>query len=112
CPETACTEETKTSLHAFWDELPGKPASRGKVRKAAMHLAPANAAAAAITDEHRWLEESFALAKGAVYMAPITNAAGPFTLSAAYKARAKHIADERVALAGARLAALIEDNLR
>lgn len=112
CPETACTEETKMSLHAFWDDLPGKPASRGKVRKAEVNLAPANSAAAAIADEHQWLEESFALARNSAYAEPITAGAGPFTLTAAYKAKAKRIADERVALAGARLAHLIEDNLR
>lgn len=106
-----CAEETKQTLHEFWDDLPGKPERRGKVRAAALELPPAPTQAAAISDERLWLEESFNIAKRRAYAPPITAGNGPFVLSESYKADAAGVARERVALAGARLARLIEESL-
>ena len=76
-----------------------------------MALPPADIAAAAIEDEGVWLQESFALAQTVVYANPIGPGSGPFVLDDAYTTRAKNVARERVALAGARLARLIEGSL-
>ena len=42
-----------------------------------------------------------------MYVTPVEVGAGPFTLDSTYKANAKKLAAERIALAGARLANLI-----
>ncbi len=78
---------------------------------AAVNLSAADAPLAAIGDEAKWLEESFALAKSDVYVTPIKGGKGPYALSVAYKSKAKTIAQQRVSLAGARLARLIQEVL-
>jgi hypothetical protein len=108
CP--AACETKNPSLHAFWDDLLGTPDDRARAHAVAKSLGPANPAAAAVDDEHVWLEESFALAKSEVYVAPIGSGNGPFALTNAYQTKAKAIAQDRVALAGARLARVIEES--
>jgi hypothetical protein len=108
CPVACATR--KQSLHAFWDDALGDNAGdNGAAAHAiAASLAAADPAQALIDDEHQWLEESLELAKTNVYVEPVGNGAGPFALSAAYRESARQIAQRRVALAGARLAKLIE----
>ena len=111
CPVACATRQQ--SLHAFWDNAIGddtqdNPAAAHAV---ATSLAAADPAQASIADEHQWVEESLVLAKTNVYVEPVGNGAGPFTLSAAYRDSANQIARRRVALAGARLAKLIEASL-
>ncbi|MEJ1966653.1 MAG: S1/P1 nuclease [Gammaproteobacteria bacterium] len=110
CP-SSCSTTAKQALHTFWDDQPGTGNDRRKAHLAAMNLPAANpAAAAAIDDEQKWLEESFELAKNDVYVAPVKNGKGPYALSAAYNAHAKQVAQQRLALAGARLARVIEES--
>ena len=100
---------SKTPLHIFWDDVLGTSKKPASARTAASQLSAADPTAAAIDDEAVWLQESFALAKSDSYkQPPIQVGTGPFALSASYKANAKKDAQERVALAGARLAHLIE----
>jgi hypothetical protein len=47
-----------------------------------------------------------------VYSAPIGSGNGPFAVTADYKDNAKKIADQRVALAGERLAKIINEELK
>jgi hypothetical protein len=112
CPVACATR--KLSLHAFWDDVLGDDAAdNGATAHAiATSLAAADPAQASIDHEHQWLEESLALAKTTVYVAPVQNGPGPFTLSAAYRSNAKGIARSRIALAGARLARLIETSFQ
>ena len=63
-------------------------------------------------DVHAWLVESSEIAKASAYKSPIGPSAGPFTLTDAYKRQAKKIANERVAIAGARLGKLLNDALQ
>ena len=79
---------------------------------AAAALDPADAALADIADEKTWIDESFKLAQSDVYMSPITNTDGPFTLTQAYKDNALKVANKRIALAGARLAKLLDAALK
>jgi hypothetical protein len=111
CPVACATK--KQSLHAFWDDALGDdaPASPAAAQAIAKSLPAADPAQASIADEHQWLEESLALAKTQVYVEPIQDGAGPFTLSGTYQENAKQIARRRIALAGARLAKLIEASL-
>ena len=109
CP-SACTQG-KQNLHVVWDDALGTDTSVASARTAGAALPAPDAAAAAIDDEKAWLDESFALAQSDVYQSPIGDGAGPYVLTASYKANAKKLAQERVALAGVRLAHLINEAL-
>jgi hypothetical protein len=58
-----------------------------------------------------WLEESGRIARHEVYAPPIGLAAGPYPLTDAYRERAQAIARAQVALAGRRLAVLLNTAL-
>jgi hypothetical protein len=106
-----------SNLHSYWDDL------FGAARDARDELAPARAIAATLTPVPRgralagpdmWIGESFEVARSAVYdPAYIGPSNGPFDVgSGPYRTHAERIARERVALAAARLAHLIRENLR
>ena len=59
-----------------------------------------------------WIKESFNIAKADVYRTPIGVGAGPFVLTVSYKTKAHRIAEQRVALAGASLANLLNAALK
>jgi hypothetical protein len=71
-----------------------------------------NATAAVVEDFATWVRESERLAEQHVYAGRIGDGAGPFALTDAYQADARRIAEQLVALAGARLARLIANALR
>jgi hypothetical protein len=97
-----------SELHAYWDDLLGPSKTTPEdVEEVADALRDADATAAAITDEKVWIKESSAAAKSTVYKAPIGDGEGPFNLTQRYDTKAKALADKRVALAGARLANML-----
>ena len=58
------------------------------------------------------MQESFELAKSTAYKnPPVGTGSGPYTLTSAYHTAALKVAQQRIALAGARLAKLLNDNL-
>jgi hypothetical protein len=103
-------------LHAFWDDLAGDeegltdyvPGALRHVRE----LPPADARLARIGDPQIWVNEGVQLAQGVVYTGPAASGAGPYVLDAAYEAQARQLAGQRLALAGARLARLLNQQLR
>jgi hypothetical protein len=103
-------------LHAFWDDLLGTGTSAQAVIKpvikAAKKLPTADAVLAAKSDEKDWIAESFQAAQQTVYQLPVAAGNGPFSLTSAYKSKAKTLAKQRIALAGARLANLINNELK
>lgn len=103
---------SKCELHAFWDDLLGTQSALKTVTKAARKLPKADAGPAGKSDEKDWIAESFQAAQQTVYTAPVGPGDGPFTLSAAYKKAAGKLAKQRVALAGARLANLLNTELK
>jgi len=103
---------SKCQLHAFWDDLLGKQNDLKTVTKAARKLPKPNAALAAKSDEKDWIAESFEEAQQAVYTTPIAAGDGPFTLTTQYKKNAGKLAKQRVALAGTRLANLLNTELK
>jgi hypothetical protein len=107
-----CEKPCKEELHAFWDGIPGDSEDPEKAIAAASALAPADATAAAIDDEDIWIDESFKIAKQTVYEAPIKGGKGPYMLDDHYKSDAKTEAMNRVALAGARLANIINSQIK
>jgi len=120
-----CAAPCRDSLHLFWDRLVGSqsaieaPAVQADLAtelqsatRAALALAAANAGLAAKMSEATWVQESFDAAKRYVYVGPIGPGDGPFTITAEYFAAAKRVAQERVALAGVRLANLLNHELK
>ena len=109
---TGCAKE----LHAFWDDLLGTGATAQTVIqpaiKAAKKLSAADAGLAAKSDEKVWIAESFQAAQQTVYQPPVVAGNGPFSLTSAYESKAKNLAKQRIALAGARLANLINTELK
>jgi hypothetical protein len=101
-----------SELHAFWDGLPGDSSNPADVIPYASALAPADPALASIKTVATWTSESFELAQTVVYTDPIAVGDGPFTITPEYKANAQKIADQRVALAGERLANIINNELK
>jgi hypothetical protein len=99
-------------LHAFWDGVLGTSNKPQDAITAASQLPAPSAALASIGDEKVWINESFGAAKTHAYASPIGPGLGPFTLTAAYKSDALRIAKERVALAGTRLANLLNEAFR
>jgi hypothetical protein len=103
---------TSCELHAFWDDLLGTNNTLHAVVKAASKLPTADRTLAAKSDEKDWIAESFTEAQQTVYKAPIAAGNGPFTLTTQYKRNAGKLAKQRVELAGARLANLLNTELK
>ena len=106
---TCCGNE----LHAFWDDVLGTSKTVSSAITVAKTLPAPDATLAAKSDARDWVAESFDAAKETAYEAPpIGPGDGPFQLTASYKTAAKKVAQERVALAGARLANLLNMELK
>jgi hypothetical protein len=111
-------------LHAFWDDLPGEGQPAAVLPDAvtfASELSAATDAEVAVTDADDWAAESLALAKSDAYHAPIGKGLHPagsnssssgYLISTTYYDTAMQDAKVRVALAGARLAKLLNENLK
>src|SRR5579859_394748 len=103
-------------LHAYWDDLLGMGSTQnyGVAVTAALALAPARAKAAADLKTEDWVNESFALAKSRVYAEPIEAGMGPYTIgkNSKYERQSIAVAKRRVALAGARLANVLNAELK
>lgn len=100
------------NLHAFWDGLPGDSSKLDDVITYAKTLAAADPILAKKADASDWINESFDIAETFAYSGPIGAGHGPFTITPEYQEKAQKIANERVALAGQRLANLINDELK
>jgi len=108
---TICTTSC-TKLHAYWDDLLGTSKSPATAEKIANGLKTASPKLAAVADETEWLQESFRAAKSKAYGAPVGVGKGPFNLDEKYQKAAHAAARQRVALAGVRLANLLNDALK
>jgi hypothetical protein len=107
-----CPKPDKGELHAFWDGLPGDSDSPLAAITYAKKLTAADATAAGDLLVADWLKESVNDAKQFVYVDPILIGLGPFTITDTYRTNAQQVADRRVALAGARLAKIINEELK
>lgn len=102
----------KCELHFFWDDLLGTQNDLKTVVKGARKLPKAKASLVAKMDEKAWVAEGFKEAQQTVYAPPVGPGNGPYTLTLQYKKAAGKLAKQRVALAGARLAKLLNDELK
>ncbi|MDB5584448.1 MAG: hypothetical protein JWR80_9624 [Bradyrhizobium sp.] len=99
------------NLHKLWDGLLGDSGPASAAIAAAAALPPADPAEAKILDPSIWFTEGFEIAKKDVYTSEIGPGKGPYAVSVAYLRNAKTIAQERAAIAGARLANVINKAL-
>jgi S1/P1 Nuclease len=107
-----CTKPCRDELHGFWDDLPGTGKDPSTAVLAGKKLPKPDPTLAKNTDTATWIAESFDAAQKVVYVSPIGPGDGPFTLTPAYRAAARKLAMQRVALAGARLANIINIELK
>lgn len=106
-----CPFGPPTQLHAFYDDILGAGYAVGPVEEAARHLPRPDAKLAAVLDEKVWIQEGLQLAQKAVYVPPIGIGDGPFAITPDYQQAAVQLGEQRIALAGARLAKLLNDLL-
>jgi hypothetical protein len=114
--------DASSNLHSYWDDLPGSDAQfcakkvhcveRAVVLGNALPAAALKAASA--TKTAVWVHESFEAARTVVYQRPIGPKEGPYTIVpfSAYEVRAERLAQARIALAGARLAQVLNHELK
>src|SRR5262249_25612773 len=98
-----------TELHFFWDDLLGpNDGPPDRVIHAQMELPAVDENKASITDEAKWIKESFELAQAVTYAEPVATGQEPVTLSDDYERKARPTAKQPVAWAGVRLVKLLE----
>src|SRR5262249_26198592 len=101
------------NLHSLWDGAVGTSNAMPSIITAASKLAPAPSSRVNDQDVSHWTRESSDLAQKEAYKKPtIGDGTGPFTADAAYKANVTKIAQARIALAGARLAKMLNEQLK
>jgi S1/P1 Nuclease len=106
-----CPFGAPNELHAFFDDLAGSGYATAPPLAAAAKLAKPDKKAAAVSDVAVWIEEGLSIAQTKIYVAPIGTGDGPFAVTAAYQALADKLGAQRIALAGARLASLLNEAL-
>jgi len=106
-----CSSPCRDELHFYWDDILGTNRTPGAALAEAARLPAPPRAAADIADESVWIRESFDAARRYAYAAPIGDGWGPYSLDSRYREAALKEARERVALAGVRLANLINSTI-
>jgi hypothetical protein len=106
-----CPFGPPSELHAFFDDIEGSGYGVGPVEAAAAKLPAPDPAAAAVSDVNVWIQEGLTLAQSKIYVAPVGDGDGPYVITPAYQAAAYALGQERIALAGARLANLLNQAL-
>lgn len=101
-----CAPPCRQELHHFWDQALGHGTPTEALALARQLPVPPRQRIVDTTIQH-WVDESGRLARRLVYAAPIGPGAGPYPLTDAYREQARLIARERIALAGRRLAVLL-----
>jgi hypothetical protein len=103
-----------STLHAFWNNIIGENDEAVKTAIDVAHSLPPpdDPVQAASMDEAVWVNESVWIAKNSIYRPPVGAGPGPFRLDEAYRTQASKVAQKQAALAGFRLAKLINDELK
>jgi hypothetical protein len=108
------------NLHAYWDELLGDTdqkfmvttADAKRAIDAAKTLPFSDPLKAAVSSAAEWVDESVRVAQSGVYSGPVGVGKGPFLLLSTYEDQARTTAQQQAAIAAARLAELINADLR
>jgi len=107
-----CRAPCTYDLRAFWNTILGPETTVTAAEHLARTLADPPAADATVLDEAIWVQNELEVAKSEVYTSPIGAGAGPFAVTAAYRSRARLVARRQIALAGARLANILNAELK
>jgi len=113
-----CAKPCRDQLHAYWDSLLGDKLTVAQViKKGRGFLAGGKPAGADNAAPVSWIADSFDLAKTVVYVPPISDDNDPSVKisprpDAAYEEKASEVARSQGTLAGYRLAALLNANLK
>jgi hypothetical protein len=98
-------------LHFYWDRRLGTSEDPDVIIKAAADL-PRVPQPTGTPDVVAWVKASWQVARKTVYAKPIGLGAGPYALTAKYDRNALTAARRQIALAGARLALVLESSLK
>jgi len=114
--------DASSNLHSYWDDLPGFDSSFCKDKIHCLNramvlgksLKQASSKAGHNTNTATWIHESFEYARTEVYKTPIGPGEGPYSIVpySPYDTRAFRLAEKRIALAGARLAQVLNAELK
>jgi hypothetical protein len=104
-----CQRPCRNELHAFWDDVPGSEKSPVVAIRRATHLPEPDPRVAAVDDEREWIRESFSIAQNTVYIPPVGDGPGPWSIDGPYRTIAHRVVGERLGLAGARLAHVLNE---
>jgi hypothetical protein len=107
-----CQRPCRNNLHEFWDDVPGTEKNPMVAIRRAAHLPRPDDRVAAIDDERQWIRESFLIAQNSVYIPPIGVGPGPYFIDGPYRSIAHRVTGDRLALAGARLAHVLNEAFR
>jgi hypothetical protein len=99
-------------LHSFWDGILGTSRSPAFAITVGQSLPVPSVGASSNLNARAWIDESFALAKSDVYRSPIGPSDGPYQMTNNYRNSTRALARKRVPLAGARLANILNSELR
>jgi hypothetical protein len=102
-----CEQTCDPNLHSLWDGVLGKLRQPQTILRMVASYPHADKQRAQILDANIWLQESVAIAQRGAYAQPVGISADSSTLSGSYKANARFVAQQQVALAGTRLANLL-----
>ena len=114
--------DAASNLHSYWDDLPGTECKFCSDKIPCVHraivfgktLRPVEQIAGRNMDTPTWARESFEYARTEVYEDPIGPGDGPYTIVpwSNYESQAYRLAQKRIALAGARLARILNEELK
>jgi S1/P1 Nuclease len=109
------TGQASINLHAYWDDAVGTDTSGDYVNRLAASITAEYPKPSSLsTNPNRWLKESFNIDKSFVYSFGLGTGTKerPVSLPKGYRERAQRIARQRIALAGYRLAAVLNERFR
>lgn len=99
-------------LHFFWDDILGVERQAGHIAHFAKDIPPDDSGLAAKLTVKDWLMESFDACQKLVYVDPIGEGSGPFTITEEYRNKGKEFVKKRVSLAASRLASVLNRELK
>jgi hypothetical protein len=105
----------RTNLHSVWDGAAGRDTSDEFITKLAAEIVAQHPAPRRTSkDPKKWIDEGLLLCVREVYTFGLDNGTRekPITLPAGYEDNARRVAYDRIALAGYRLAAILNDKLK
>ena len=106
-------QDCSRNLHGFWDGAVGFTIDAAAADQFAHTLNLPDSVKSKNLKTADWIAESLALAQSRVYAGPIKPGRGPSALEGTdYLMNARHLSRDQISLAGARLAAIINNELK